>query len=69
MVTVIKHIYNMKAVNKTTSASFDTIMDTYIKSTQQEQSRLQANREDEAQDGWGNERPDAMRLRQNYDYG
>lgn len=42
-------------------------MYTYIKNPQQEQCGLQAYREDKAQDGGGNECPNAMRLGQNND--
>ena len=40
-----------------------TLRNTHIETTQQEQSGLQADREDQAQDGGGDERPDAVRLR------
>ena len=43
-------------------------MDTYIETPEQEQSGLQAYREDQAQDSGGNERPDAVGLRQDDDY-
>lgn len=49
-------------------ARLNTLMHTYIETPQQEQRGLQAYREDQAQDGRSNERPDAMRLRQDDDY-
>lgn len=45
------------------------LMQTYIKPAQQEQRGLQAHREDQAQDGGRNQRPDSMRLRQHDDDG
>lgn len=40
---------------------------TYIETPKQQQSGLQANREDQAEDGGRNKRPDAVRLRQDDD--
>lgn len=55
--------------NQETSAFVNMLMQTYIKPAQQEQRGLQAHREDQAQDGGRNQRPDSMRLRQHDDDG
>lgn len=46
----------------------NTLMQTYVKTPQQQQRGLQAHRKNQAQDGGGNERTNAVRLRQDDDY-
>lgn len=47
----------------------NTQMRAYVAAAQQEQRGLQADGEDQAQDGGGDERPDTVRLRQDDDDG
>ena len=50
-------------------AYLNTLIHTYVETPKQQQCGLQAYREDQAQDGGGNECPDAVRLRQDDDNG
>lgn len=63
-----KRIQN-ETLHKFCSNTFlDTMTHTYIESPQQQQRGLQAYREDQAQYGGGNKRPDSVRLGQDDDY-